>query len=91
MLSKATVVRRNTVSIVRRTFSTASKEVEGGSSAGLGPIGADGRHEIWREGQSSDHDNEPRYENFKLGKTSERRYTILTRTIEAVPVSFDVP
>lgn len=26
-----------------------------------GPLGADGRHELWREGQSSDHDNEPRY------------------------------
>ena len=24
------------------------------------PIARDGRHEIWREGQSSDHDNEPR-------------------------------
>jgi hypothetical protein len=25
------------------------------------PLASDGRHEIWREGQSSDHDNEPRY------------------------------
>ena len=38
-----------------------STQVEGASdSNGEGPIGEDGRHELWREGQSSDHDNEPR-------------------------------
>jgi hypothetical protein len=26
----------------------------------VSPIADDGRHELWREGQSSDHDNEPR-------------------------------
>jgi hypothetical protein len=64
MLSKATITgRRQAVlsGIVRRSFSSTPREVEGSSAAGLGPIGADGRHEIWREGQSSDHDNEPRY------------------------------
>ena len=64
MLSKAGVARRQASLIARRSavnFSTSVKEVEGESSAGRGPIGDDGRHEIWREGQSSDHDNEPRY------------------------------
>ena len=54
-------------------FSTDVKEVEGGSFAGKGPIGADGKHEVWRENQSSDHDNEPRYvqvnqSRFRYGK-----------------------
>jgi len=36
-----------------------NSHVKGASSAGIGPIGADGRHEIWRE-DIYDHDNEPR-------------------------------
>lgn len=39
-----------------RTLRALSTQIEG-----AGPLGADGRHELWREGQSSDHDNEPRY------------------------------
>jgi hypothetical protein len=39
-----------------RTLRKLSTQIEK-----AGPLGADGRHEIWREGQSSDHDNEPRY------------------------------
>ncbi|GAX11523.1 glutamate synthase (NADPH/NADH) small chain [Fistulifera solaris] len=38
-----------------RTLRKLSTQIEK-----AGPLGADGRHEIWREGQSSDHDNEPR-------------------------------
>jgi hypothetical protein len=33
----------------------------GNSNNKVSPIADDGRHELWREGQSSDHDNEPRY------------------------------
>lgn len=52
-------LRRHVVTV--GFFSTAAKEVVGSSvPIGRGPIGEDGRHEIWREGQSSDHDNEPR-------------------------------
>lgn len=69
MLSKSLAVSTRIASIanssrcrvVQSYFSTASREVEGTSSAGRGPIGIDGKHEVWREGQSSDHDNEPRY------------------------------
>ena len=44
----------------RRLLSRSlSSQVEGASSAGQGPIGQDGRHEIWREG-IYDHDNEPK-------------------------------
>lgn len=61
----------NNASLVRRcppSFSTQpAREVEGESLAGRGgPIGDDGRHEVWRENQSSDHDNEPRYVNKKM-------------------------
>jgi hypothetical protein len=37
--------------------STASSAVESGNNKG--PIAADGRHEVWREG-IYDHDNEPK-------------------------------
>ena len=44
------------LSLLSRSLSTSvTKDV---SSS---PIADDGRHELWREGQSSDHDNEPRY------------------------------
>ena len=36
-----------------------SSHVKGASYAGKGPIGQDGKHEIWREG-IYDHDNEPK-------------------------------
>ena len=42
-----------------RSFSTASLTKD--ASTPSSPIADDGRHELWREGQSSDHDNEPRY------------------------------
>lgn len=38
---------------------TTSSHVKGASQAGKGPIGKDGRHEIWRE-DIYDHDNEPK-------------------------------
>ena len=49
-----------------RTFLRAKStqvEVEGHSTSGEGPIGSDGRHEIWRE-DIYDHDNEPRWVFF---------------------------
>lgn len=55
----------NTTVTTRRSLASNS-HVKGASSAGIGPIGQDGRHELWREGQSSDHDNEPRYVRFIL-------------------------
>ena len=42
-----------------RSLSTAS--VSNNNDVSSSPIADDGRHELWREGQSSDHDNEPRY------------------------------
>jgi hypothetical protein len=40
-------------------------QVEGaGAEKGEGPIGEDGRHEIWRE-DIYDHDNEPRYDEIE--------------------------
>jgi len=43
-----------------RAKSSSATEVEGASSADKGgPIGSDGRHELWRE-DIYDHDNEPR-------------------------------
>jgi hypothetical protein len=55
--------------LLRRSISHPSVRRCGGSrsfsevSATKSPLASDGRHEIWREGQSSDHDNEPRYVN----------------------------
>jgi hypothetical protein len=40
--------------LLRANKSTTSAVVKDG------PIAEDGRHELWRDGQSSDHDNEPR-------------------------------
>jgi hypothetical protein len=45
-----------------RSLSTSSVTTDASSSSS--PIADDGRHELWREGQSSDHDNEPRYVRF---------------------------
>jgi hypothetical protein len=54
---------RASSSSIRRCLaaaSSSSREVEGaGAQKGEGPIGEDGRHEIWRE-DIYDHDNEPR-------------------------------
>jgi hypothetical protein len=43
--------------LISRAIRAKSTQVESTSSAG--PIGADGRHEVWREG-IYDHDNEPK-------------------------------
>jgi hypothetical protein len=56
--------RRGSLSWTRRALSeTVNKDnnshIKGASKAGYGPIGADGRHELWREG-IYDHDNEPK-------------------------------
>jgi hypothetical protein len=56
LASRSLVSRTRLLSAVVRAKST---QVEGSSAAGKGPIGADGRHEIWREG-IYDHDNEPK-------------------------------
>lgn len=46
-------------SVLRTVAARAqSTQVEGASSSG-GPLGTDGRHEIWRE-DIYDHDNEPK-------------------------------
>jgi hypothetical protein len=46
--------------------------VEGdGAEKGEGPIGEDGRHEIWRE-DIYDHDNEPRYAT-RTRRTDDRK------------------
>ena len=49
--------------VVSRALSSASSSttshIKGASQAGKGPIGQDGRHEIWRQG-IYDHDNEPK-------------------------------
>jgi hypothetical protein len=73
------ILRTSSSSIVYRrslaTTTTTSQEVEGaGAQKGEGPIGEDGRHEIWRE-DIYDHDNEPRYgrereENLKREDTT---------------------
>ena len=52
------VARRSAV--LRTTAVRAhSSHVKGASYAGKGPIGMDGKHEIWRE-DIYDHDNEPK-------------------------------
>jgi hypothetical protein len=54
----STIARRNATELIRaksivpRTLSSKATSVGG-------PIGSDGRHEIWREG-IYDHDNEPK-------------------------------
>jgi hypothetical protein len=48
-------------------------QVEGdGAEKGEGPIGEDGRHEIWRE-DIYDHDNEPRYDDRDAEEKNGRR------------------
>lgn len=54
MLASAT--RRRASQTVARAFSS---HIKGASQAGKGPIGEDGRHELWRE-DIYDHDNEPK-------------------------------
>ena len=49
--------RRNILRNATRASSTS--HIKGASQAGKGPIGMDGRHEIWRE-DIYDHDNEPK-------------------------------
>ena len=51
------VARRSLLRTAKRAQS--SSHVKGASMAGKGPIGMDGRHEIWRE-DIYDHDNEPK-------------------------------
>ena len=46
-------------SVLRTAARAQSSHVKGESLAGKGPIGMDGRHEIWRE-DIYDHDNEPK-------------------------------
>ena len=48
--------RRN---VLRTAVRAESSHIKGASNAGKGPIGMDGRHEIWRE-DIYDHDNEPK-------------------------------
>jgi len=57
MLASAAVRRSHRLG--RNVLRFKSSHVKGASSAGIGPIGEDGRHEIWREG-IYDHDNEPK-------------------------------
>ena len=49
--------RRVSASVRSQLVRSQSTQVEKGTS---GPIGDDGRHEIWRE-DIYDHDNEPKY------------------------------
>ena len=53
---------RSTVRTTTRTFASTSAATQTTvtNEPAVSPIAEDGRHEIWREGQSSDHDNEPR-------------------------------
>ena len=46
-------------STLARALATSTKPFASTEEV-VSPIAQDGRHEIWREGQSSDHDNEPR-------------------------------
>lgn len=56
MLARSSLASRRHV--IGRFLRAKSTQVEGQAEAG-GPIGEDGRHEIWRE-DIYDHDNEPR-------------------------------
>jgi hypothetical protein len=62
--------------LLRAAIRAKSTQVEGSSEADEGPIGADGRHEIWREG-IYDHDNEPKCVLFRLSVTSWNLYQSL--------------
>lgn len=55
IVGRSALHRRNT--LVSRAIRAKSTQVKETSAAG--PIGADGRHEVWREG-IYDHDNEPK-------------------------------
>jgi len=57
-LSSSSSSRRRDL-LCRSFLRAKSTQVEGASPADKGPIGKDGRHEIWRE-DIYDHDNEPR-------------------------------
>lgn len=59
MLASATA-RRRVTDLIRKnqTVATRSLSTKAVGKHG-GPIGSDGRHEIWREG-IYDHDNEPK-------------------------------
>ena len=60
---------KNTASVLLRKkhpqqlsfIRSLSTSADVSSTTSSSPIADDGRHELWREGQSSDHDNEPRY------------------------------
>lgn len=64
--TRTLLLGRRTRQLVRWSTTTSAttsdfsvKHVKGASKAGVGPIGADGRHELWRE-DIYDHDNEPK-------------------------------
>jgi hypothetical protein len=51
----------NTLFWIRCATTSTTNHIKGtGAAPGVGPIGQDGRHELWREG-IYDHDNEPKY------------------------------
>jgi hypothetical protein len=52
-------LRRSSLIRTALRAKSTSGQVEGSSAADNGPIGEDGRHELWREG-IYDHDNEPK-------------------------------
>ena len=58
MLASATA-RRRVADLIRTGQSARALSTKAATSRGHGPIGSDGRHEIWREG-IYDHDNEPK-------------------------------
>jgi hypothetical protein len=53
----STIARRNSTELIRTKSIARTLSVKATSVGG--PIGSDGRHEIWREG-IYDHDNEPK-------------------------------
>lgn len=61
MLASAASLRRSSRSLLYKAARAKSTQIEGSAAAetDTGPIGDDGRHEIWREG-IYDHDNEPK-------------------------------
>ena len=50
---------RRTVLRTATRAQSSNSHIKGSSNAGKGPIGMDGKHELWREG-IYDHDNEPK-------------------------------
>ena len=56
MLAASATTRRKATDLLR---STATRSLSTKAAKHGGPIGSDGRHEIWREG-IYDHDNEPK-------------------------------